>query len=111
MNIVNWLFFRKEEKIALEREKEEKEKDEKRRLEDELKRQEVAHQREIELLRAANRLQQENFSKRINEITYNMNMQQQRPYEYYDMEQQRPYEFSGMEQQRPYEMQMQRSQT
>ena len=55
-------------------------KEEKRLLELELKRRELEHQRELELLEAANRLQQENFSKRIHEITYNMNMEQQRPF-------------------------------
>ena len=55
-------------------------KEEKRLLELELKRRELEHQRELELLEAANRLQQENFSKRIHGITYNMNMEQQRPF-------------------------------
>ena len=55
-------------------------KEENRLLELELKRRELEHQRELELLEAANRLQQENFSKRIHEITYNMNMEQQRPF-------------------------------
>ena len=55
-------------------------KEEKRLLELELKRRELEHQRELELLEAANRLQQENFSKRIHEITYNMNMEQQRQF-------------------------------